>query len=77
MSSKINSMVRPISVYTEFLQTEISQPKVLATGHCHNRFLCHAMGPQCSENVQSFCYFSEIINFISQLTNQRAKNYLN
>ena len=38
MSSKITYMVRPISVYTEFLQTEISQPKVLATatGHCHN-----------------------------------------
>ena len=26
-------MVRPISVYTEFLQTEIFQPKELATGH--------------------------------------------
>ena len=35
-------MVRPISVYTEFLQTEIFQPKELATGHCHNRFMCDA-----------------------------------
>ena len=42
MSSKITYMVRPISVYTEFLQTEIFQPNVLATGHCHNRFLCNA-----------------------------------
>ena len=42
MSSKITYMVRTISVYTEFLQTEISQPKVLATGHCNNRFLCDA-----------------------------------
>ena len=42
IGSNITYIVRPISVYTEFLQTEIFQPEVLATGHCHNRFMCDA-----------------------------------
>ena len=42
ISSNITYIVRPISVYTEVLQTEIFQPKELATGHCHNRFMCDA-----------------------------------
>ena len=39
MSSKITYMVRPISIYTEFLETEISHPKRCYQWHFHNRFL--------------------------------------